>query len=256
MNETQQVLRKLADASVYDPELNPTDTDLAIGRLERRLVPVFLVSIALLACLFVVRSVSAGALNIKVDLVVIVAGAGAIISGLGHMLSDVIVRRARKRFRADDEFHHTSARASYREPQVEALAVHSDGVLEDMEDQIEARLIGASTRLSAVIGDRSSIITTGVALLATYKVATDLKWVPAGSAYSLFYLIVGAFIVLTPAMLGSVAERLVHQKGLLASARKRKARALQDGGVQTVRDSASVLVPLPVAGNDTRRHLA
>ncbi|WP_285402306.1 hypothetical protein [Luteibacter sp. ME-Dv--P-043b] len=250
MNETQQVLRKLADASAYDPDGNPTDTDLAIGRLERVLAPFFLASTAVLAILFVVQSADPGGFGSRLATVVVIAGGAGILSGLGYMLADVIVRRVRKRFRADDEFHHTSARACHRELQVEALVVHNDGVLEDMADQIEARLTGASTRLSAVIGDRSSIITTGVALIAAYKVATDLKWVPAGSAYSLFYLVVGAFIVLTPAMLGSAAERLVYQKGLLASARKRKARALLDGGQPAVPDLAAGLTPLPAAAND------
>jgi hypothetical protein len=250
MNETEQVLRKLADASIYDPDVNPTDTDLAIGRLERVLAPFFLASTAVLAILFVVQSADPGRFGIGLATVVVIAGGAGILSGLGYMLADVIVRRVRERFRADDEFHHTFARARHREPQVEALVVHGDGVLEDMADQIEARLTGASTRLSAVIGDRSSIITTGVALIAAYKVATDLKWVPAGSAYSLFYLVVGAFIVLTPAMLGSVAERLVYQKGLLASARKRKARALLDGGQPAVPDLTAGLTPLPTDAND------
>jgi VIT1/CCC1 family predicted Fe2+/Mn2+ transporter len=226
MNETQQVLRKLADAESYKLSSNPSRTDRIVRRAERALTILFVGGLIAAVVLISIRPATNFAPGGLLTLVASYISVLAMAAGLSRPFAEPLVRLIRKRHRADDEFHHSAARAAHREPQVEALAIHDDGVLEDREDEIEAKLSGVSARLSVLIGDRSSVVTTGAVLIAGYKVATDLKWIPSGSGYSVYYIIIGAFIVLTPAVLTSLTERLVYRRGLLASARKRKARAL------------------------------
>ncbi|MDQ7995204.1 MAG: hypothetical protein AAGC76_05050 [Luteibacter sp.] len=227
MTEIEQVLRLLADAAPYKPEENPSATDRIVRRVERGCAFGFFGGFGLVALVAILRQSESNLAWAGAVLPWIIVVALAL--GLLRPFVDPVVRLARRRYRPDDEFHHSAARAAHREPQIIALAHHDDGVLEDREDEIVHKLSTVSSRLSVLIGERSSVVTTGAVLIAGFKVATELRWISAASGYSLYYFGLGAVIVATPALLSGMTERWVYRRELVASARKRKARWALNG---------------------------
>lgn len=245
MTEIEQVLRLLADAAPYRPEENPSATDRIVRRVERGCAFGFFGGFGLVALVAMVRRPQSDLAWTGAALPWIILIALAL--GLVRPFVDPLIRLLRRRFRADDEFHHTAARAAHREPQIIALARHDDGALEDREDEIVHKLSTVSSRLSVLIGDRSSVVTTGAVLIAGFKVATELRWISAAPGYSLYYFGLGAVIVATPALMSGMTERWVYRRELVASARKRKARWALNGDGASPANKGPVEQPVDIA---------